>query len=163
MACLRGFYANKISMRSPCVSISGKILGFLNIPDPFNGRQILTNLGAVVGERHRVGDYLPYVIAAPLVSVWAFMLDGIFIGAVATAEMRNAMIIMLVLAVGVGELLIHTLGLLCRRHACLIESIPHGSCRHGSRFGPFTPTSPTPALPTPSHPDPTNPCTNSPP
>ena len=39
------------------------------------------------------------------------LLDGIFIGAVATAEMRNAMIIMLVLAVGVGELLIHTLGL----------------------------------------------------
>eukprot|EP01046_Picozoa_sp_COSAG06_P058442 COSAG06_NODE_11739_length_1471_cov_1.596210_2_plen_93_part_00 len=39
------------------------------------------------------------------------MLDGIFIGAVATAEMRNAMIIMLVLAVGVGELLIHSLEL----------------------------------------------------
>ena len=40
-----------------------------------------------------------------------------------------------------------------RHHNCLIESIPRGSYgRHGSRFGPFTPTSPTPALPTPSRP-----------
>jgi hypothetical protein len=34
---------------------------------------------------------------------------------------------------------------------------------HGSRFGPFTPTSPTPALPAPSRPDPANPCADSPP
>jgi multidrug resistance protein, MATE family len=35
--------------------------------------------------------YLPYVIVAPLVSVWAFLLDGVFIGATRTAEMRNGM------------------------------------------------------------------------
>ena len=39
------------------------------------------------------------------------MLDGIFIGAVATPEMRNAMLIMLLLTVAVGEVLINTLGL----------------------------------------------------
>jgi hypothetical protein len=51
-----------------------------------------------------------------------------------------------------------------RHHNCLIESIPRGSYgRHGSRFGPFTPTSPAPALPAPSRPHPANPCTNSPP
>ena len=50
-----------------------------------------------------------------------------------------------------------------RHHNCLIESIPRGSCRHGSRFGPLTPTSPAPALPAPSRPGPANPCTNSPP
>ncbi len=51
-----------------------------------------------------------------------------------------------------------------RHHNCLIESIPRGSYgRHGSRFGPFTPTSPAPALPAPSRPNPANPCTNSPP
>ena len=38
------------------------------------------------------------------------MLDGIFIGAVATAEMRNAMILMLVTTVAVGELLIPAFG-----------------------------------------------------
>ena len=50
-----------------------------------------------------------------------------------------------------------------RHHNCLIESIPRGSCRRGSRFGPLTPTSPAPALPAPSRPNPANPCTNSPP
>ena len=54
--------------------------------------------------------YLPFVMIAPLVSVWAFMLDGIFIGAVATPEMRNAMLLMLVLTVGVGEVLIPAFG-----------------------------------------------------
>ena len=35
--------------------------------------------------------YLPWAIAAPLVSVWAFVLDGIFIGTTRTAWLRNAM------------------------------------------------------------------------
>jgi MATE family, multidrug efflux pump len=36
--------------------------------------------------------YLPWAALAPLISVWAFQLDGIFIGATRTAEMRNAML-----------------------------------------------------------------------
>jgi MATE family multidrug resistance protein len=36
--------------------------------------------------------YLPWVVAAPILGVWAFQLDGIFIGATRTAEMRNAML-----------------------------------------------------------------------
>jgi len=39
--------------------------------------------------------YLPWVIAAPLLSVWSFQLDGIFIGSGHTREMRNAMIVSL--------------------------------------------------------------------
>ena len=35
--------------------------------------------------------YLPWLIASPLVSVWSFQLDGIFIGATETRAMRNAM------------------------------------------------------------------------
>ena len=34
--------------------------------------------------------YLPWVAAAPLLAVWAFQLDGIFIGATRTADMRRA-------------------------------------------------------------------------
>lgn len=37
-------------------------------------------------------EYLPWVVAAPVVGVWAFQLDGIFIGATRTADMRNAML-----------------------------------------------------------------------
>jgi MATE family multidrug resistance protein len=39
--------------------------------------------------------YLPYLIAAPLISVWAFLLDGVFIGATRTPEMRNGMAVSL--------------------------------------------------------------------
>ena len=36
--------------------------------------------------------YLIWAAAAPVVSVWCFLLDGVFIGATCTREMRNAMI-----------------------------------------------------------------------
>jgi multidrug resistance protein, MATE family len=36
--------------------------------------------------------YLPWAAAAPLLGVWAYQLDGIFIGATRTADMRNAML-----------------------------------------------------------------------
>ena len=36
--------------------------------------------------------YLPWAVAAPVLGVWADQLDGIFIGATQTAQMRNAMI-----------------------------------------------------------------------
>jgi MATE family multidrug resistance protein len=38
-------------------------------------------------------DYLPWMIAAPLIGIAAWMLDGIFIGATRTREMRNAMVV----------------------------------------------------------------------
>ena len=37
--------------------------------------------------------YLPWMIALPLVSVWCFLLDGVFIGATRGKEMRNSMLI----------------------------------------------------------------------
>lgn len=39
---------------------------------------------------------LPWMILAPLVSVWGYQLDGIFIGAMQSREMRNAMILSLI-------------------------------------------------------------------
>jgi MATE family multidrug resistance protein len=35
--------------------------------------------------------YLPWAVVLPLISVWSFLLDGIFIGSTWTAEMRNGM------------------------------------------------------------------------
>jgi MATE family multidrug resistance protein len=54
--------------------------------------------------REAARTYLPWMIASPFVSVWAFQLDGIFIGATRTRAMRNAMLASVafyVLAVGV--------------------------------------------------------------
>jgi MATE family multidrug resistance protein len=39
--------------------------------------------------------FLPWVVAGPILGVWAFQLDGIFIGATRTVEMRNAMLLSL--------------------------------------------------------------------
>ncbi|MDF1716349.1 MAG: MATE family efflux transporter [Antarcticimicrobium sp.] len=41
--------------------------------------------------RQAARGFLPYAVAAPLLGVAAFMLDGIFIGATATRDMRNMM------------------------------------------------------------------------
>ena len=38
-------------------------------------------------------EYLPWLVAAPVVGVWAWMLDGIFIGATLTRQMRQAMLV----------------------------------------------------------------------
>lgn len=40
--------------------------------------------------------YLPWVALVPIVGVWCFQLDGIFIGATRTADMRNMMMLSLV-------------------------------------------------------------------
>lgn len=37
--------------------------------------------------------FLPWAALAPLLGIWSFQLDGIFIGATHTAEMRNAMLL----------------------------------------------------------------------
>ena len=55
-------------------------------------------IGALTGiEIVRAGanEYLVWLMISPIVSVWSFLLDGIFIGATRTAEMRNAMLISL--------------------------------------------------------------------
>jgi len=50
----------------------------------------MTDLDAV---RRMAATYLPWMIAAPLISVWSFQLDGIFIGTTRTVEMRNGMLV----------------------------------------------------------------------
>jgi len=51
-------------------------------------------------------QYLPWIVIAPLLSVWSFQLDGIFIGSGHTREMRNAMFVSLLLYLGLLQLTI---------------------------------------------------------
>lgn len=53
---------------------------------------LLTDLQEV---RALAGAFLVYAALLPIISVWAFQLDGIFIGTTRTAEMRNAMLLSL--------------------------------------------------------------------
>jgi len=41
--------------------------------------------------------YLPYLAMLPLVAVWSYLLDGLFIGATRARDMRNTMLVNLVL------------------------------------------------------------------
>ena len=43
--------------------------------------------------RETAKEYVIFAALAPLIGVWCFQLDGIFIGATATALMRNSMLI----------------------------------------------------------------------
>ncbi|GFM68602.1 MATE family efflux transporter [Pseudomonas cichorii] len=52
--------------------------------------QMQTNIPEV---RETALLYLPYLAAMPLLAVWSYLLDGLFIGATRAREMRNAMLI----------------------------------------------------------------------
>ncbi|OED40456.1 hypothetical protein ACH42_16310 [Endozoicomonas sp. (ex Bugula neritina AB1)] len=51
---------------------------------------LLTNIDQVV---QLASHYLPWLIAMPMVAVWCFWLDGVFIGAVRTDMMQHTMLI----------------------------------------------------------------------
>jgi MATE family multidrug resistance protein len=59
------------------------------------GIQVVSVLTNVTEVREAASEYLPWAIAAPVLSIWCYLLDGIFIGATKTAEMRNAMVVSL--------------------------------------------------------------------
>lgn len=57
------------------------------------GEHIIALLTTQPAVRENASHYLPWLVAAPLLSVWCFQLDGIFIGTLHTAMMRNAMLV----------------------------------------------------------------------
>jgi MATE family multidrug resistance protein len=69
--------------------------------------RLLTTSPDVVTEALR---YMPWLILLPLASVWAFQLDGIFIGITQARTMRNAMALSFVVFAGCLWLTLDTLG-----------------------------------------------------
>lgn len=51
---------------------------------------LMTDLPQIRVEAHAV---LPWLIASPLISVWSFLYDGVFVGATRAREMRDAMVL----------------------------------------------------------------------
>ena len=63
------------------------------------GGQLFINLQSDIPSVRAVAySYVPYLAALPLLSVWSYLLDGLFIGATRAREMRDAML----LAVGLS-------------------------------------------------------------
>lgn len=55
------------------------------------GEQIVSMLTSLPELRQLANSYLPWQIILPVVGVWCYLLDGMFIGATRGAEMRNSM------------------------------------------------------------------------
>ncbi len=56
------------------------------------GRFMVDALTDIQAVRLAARDYLPWAAAMPILSVWSFQFDGIFLGATRTVALRNAMI-----------------------------------------------------------------------
>jgi len=57
------------------------------------GQALINTLTDLDSVRAAAGSYLVWAAVSPLISVWCFVFDGIFIGATLGAQMRNSMLI----------------------------------------------------------------------
>ena len=70
------------------------------------GGQLFIQLQTDIPEvRQTALTYLPYLAALPLIAVWSYLLDGLFIGATRAREMRNSMLLAVALTLPLGWLL----------------------------------------------------------
>ncbi|CCD91347.1 putative cation efflux pump, DNA-damage-inducible protein [Bradyrhizobium sp. ORS 375] len=65
------------------------------------GPDLIDVMTASPAVRSAARDYLPFVVASPLLSVFAFAFDGVYIGATWARDMRNLMIAALTVFLGV--------------------------------------------------------------
>ncbi len=69
------------------------------------GPAIIGLLTGIEDVRVTAHAYLPWIVLSPILSVWSFAFDGIFVGATRAREMRNTMILSLALFVAAWQLL----------------------------------------------------------
>lgn len=74
------------------------------------GTSIINLITGIEAVRLAATDYLPWVIVSPLISIWSYQLDGIFIGTTRPVEMRNGMVLSLLIYLLATWLLIPVLG-----------------------------------------------------
>ena len=74
------------------------------------GPLLIDILTTVEDVRETARIYLPWMVALPMISVWSFQLDGIFIGSTWTTEMRNGMVISLIIFIIALYLMVPNMG-----------------------------------------------------
>jgi len=74
------------------------------------GSQMISLFTTQVAVVHIAHEYLPWLVALPVISVWCYQLDGIFIGTTHTREMRNAMIVSALFFVATTSVLVRVFG-----------------------------------------------------
>jgi len=71
------------------------VAGLYTIVYASTGPLIIQALTGIDNVRNGASEFLVWLMISPIISVWSFLLDGIFIGATRTREMRNGMLISL--------------------------------------------------------------------
>ena len=71
---------------------SMSLAGFFSLLYFFAGHQIVFAITNITAVTDTIFEYLPWLVAMPLVSFWSFLFDGIFVGATRAKEMRNTML-----------------------------------------------------------------------
>ena len=100
--------ADRLALRRSLVVASGwALLASLAFALLFLlGGKLFVNLQSDIPTVRAVAyQYLPYLAVLPLLGVWSYLLDGLFIGATRAREMRNAMLASVALALPLGWLL----------------------------------------------------------
>ncbi len=59
----------------------------------FYGQDIIALLTDIIPLRESAANYLIWIVILPIVSVWSFVFDGIYIGTTRVVEMRNIMLV----------------------------------------------------------------------
>jgi MATE family multidrug resistance protein len=63
----------------------------------FAGHLFIEMQTSIQSVRETAYLYLPYLAALPLIAVWSYLLDGLFIGATRAREMRNGMLLTVII------------------------------------------------------------------
>ncbi|MHC5225337.1 MATE family efflux transporter [Ignatzschineria sp. LJL83] len=70
------------------------------------GRNFIDLISDIPEVRSTAYPLIPYLTLLPIISVWSYLLDGLFIGATKAKEMRNAMLLAFLCALPMGFLLL---------------------------------------------------------
>ncbi|PZX15239.1 MATE family multidrug resistance protein [Palleronia aestuarii] len=100
------------------------------------GTTIIDIMTTAPGVRAETRDYLPYMVAAPILGTAAWMLDGIFIGATRTADMRNMTVLSAAIYVVAVLALVPGFGNHGLWMALLVSFVARGATL-GLRYGPL--------------------------
>ena len=100
-------------LRRAAVLASGwavAVAGVLTLVFAIGGPFIIDLMAKAPAVQAQARVFLPYLVAVPLVSVAAFMFDGIFVGATRTRDMRNMMFVAFLVYVVCAAVLVPLIG-----------------------------------------------------
>ncbi len=89
-----------ISTTTRSLKLAGLTAALLSMIIAFSGPPFIDLLTNVTSVKVTAKKFLPLVSIIPFVSVWCFLLDGIYIGATHTRDMRNMMLLSLLVYLG---------------------------------------------------------------